>query len=610
MIVVKIILLLNLITSLVNCINQVSVLMYKGGNACSSVLVGIPIKPTLSKSIGIEEFTYCGKYYFRFVRNSIIIGIEPDLILGIKDFKNKRGSLLYQGVYYMFWFQNQTVNPDSWQYICLAVSSNQMKIVWNGNILLNEPKVILSKEEFTERKIWIGGALFFDKNNKRRFEGMISLANFWNDSLEDNDLISITTNDDPITVSAEYNLLSMITPKNSSCMDYFILDENDALFQEVKPEKVILIEHKTYFDSAKHLCQGYGGNLTIPKNEEDMKVLSFSIQQSDVCNWAFLGLTKSTNNEILDLRGNVVTYLEWGINQPNGREFQQCISTSSDGIINDNECDTNDCFFCQIPEKSWFILRGQTPIDIERKYFVTINRKYTEIRGLTETECFWKEGKWKFGLHLKLDNETNKMPPVGLKNWNNGQKLKFTQCKKGEFTCHTYGHCISMNQRCDGHPDCPVDGSDENKCNIMTLSKGYDERYGSEKNVQAFIYMEVYDITDLDELHMSYTVHFKIQLKWFDSRIIFRNLKLKHYRNKLDVLEIKKIWSPKLYIKHSINAIVEAVHGTVMIQRNGSPRENALSEVDEDYLYPGNENPIIMINYFTIKLGCKFDLKW
>ena len=162
MIVLKIILLLNIINipSLVNCSNRVSVLKYKGGHACSSVLVGIPIKPTLSKSIGIEEFTYCGKCYFRFVRNSIIFGIEPDLILGIKDFKNKRGSLLYQGVYYMFWFQNQTVNPDSWQYICLAVSSNQMKIVWNGNILLNEPKVILSRRIHRTKNMDRWGIIF------------------------------------------------------------------------------------------------------------------------------------------------------------------------------------------------------------------------------------------------------------------------------------------------------------------------------------------------------------------------------------------------------------------------------------------------------------------
>ena len=47
-----------------------------------------------------------------------------------------------------------------------------------------------------------------------------------------------------------------------------------------------------------------------------------------------------------------------------------------------------------------------------------------------------------------------------------------------------------------------------------------------------------------------------------------------------------------------------------MVHRNGSPKENKLLEIDEDYLYPGNENPIIMVNYFTTKLGCKFDLKW
>ena len=115
---------------------------------------------------------------------------------------------------------------------------------------------------------------------------------------------------------------------------------------------------------------------------------------------------------------------------------------------------------------------------------------------------------------------------------------------------------------------------------------------------------------------MTYTVIFLIQLEWFDSRIVFRNLKPTDYENKLDILEIEKIWSPKLYIRHSINTYVEALRksqdgsGSVRIRRNGSPKENELAEVDEDYLYPGNENPIIMVNYFTLKLGCKFDLEW
>ena len=111
--------------------------------------------------------------------------------------------------------------------------------------------------------------------------------------------------------------------------------------------------------------------------------------------------------------------------------------------------------------------------------------------------------------------------------------------------------------------------------------------------------------------HMSYTVNFQIQLKWYDSRINFRNLKPTDYENKLDILEIEKIWTPKLFIYHSFQVYVEAGQKSlVMIHRNGSPKENELSEIDEDYLYSGNENPISMINYFTMKLGCKFDLKW
>ena len=115
---------------------------------------------------------------------------------------------------------------------------------------------------------------------------------------------------------------------------------------------------------------------------------------------------------------------------------------------------------------------------------------------------------------------------------------------------------------------------------------------------------------------MSYTVHFKIELKWFDSRIIFRNLKPTDYDNILDIADVEKIWAPKLYIAYSHQVEVEAGQktkdskGYVLVRRNGYPKENPLSEMDEDYLYPGNENPIIMRNYATYKLGCKFDLIW
>ena len=128
------------------------------------------------------------------------------------------------------------------------------------------------------------------------------------------------------------------------------------------------------------------------------------------------------------------------------------------------------------------------------------------------------------------------------------------------------------------------------------------------------------DILDMDELGMLYTIDFTIYLKWFDPRIVFRNLKPTSYENKLEDSEIGQIWTPKLYLMNSYNDYVEAgqninnpsrgLVGSVYIHREGSPQYNELSELDEDYLYPGHENPISMINDITIKLGCKIDLKW
>ena len=600
-----------------NCSNQVSVLKYKKGNECSNALVGVPIKSISSTlSVLLEEFTFCGKYYFRFLHNSFLMGVEPDLILSIWNFERIHGYLLYQGTYYTFYFNNQTVTPDSCQYVCLAISSIQTKIVWNGEILFSNPIVDVSKEKIKATRIWLGGASFSIQETNRRFEGIIANPNFWNYALQDDDLISITTNNNE-TVISKYDLLSNITPKNSSCLDYLILDENDVLFQAHNQHAHNnLIEYKTDFDSSNYLCDGYGGNLTLPKNEEDLISLGYLIQQSEICEFPFLGLKKSSEGKILDLKDNHVPYLKWHLNQPNGGETQKCINTW-DSYVNDEDCDRKFCFFCQIPEKSMFVLRGPIPKETERKYFVTMNRKNIEIRGITKMDCFWNKGIWNFGDNLKLDNATNNMPPVGLRTWNKGNRLKFTQCKKNEFTCYTYGHCIPLNKRCDGHPDCPIDGSDENECKLMTLGKGYDRKHPPTKNTTSLVFITVYDITDIEELDMSYTVYFKVTMKWFDSRIIFRNLKATDHENQLENSQINEIWVPNLYMVNSYDNIYmkaqqenEKIYVAVRIYRNGSAKQNELSEIDEDYLYPGKDNHITLENYLHIKLGCKFDLKW
>ena len=116
---------------------------------------------------------------------------------------------------------------------------------------------------------------------------------------------------------------------------------------------------------------------------------------------------------------------------------------------------------------------------------------------------------------------------------------------------------------------------------------------------------------------MDYTVEIKVTLKWFDSRITFRNLKPSKYENQLTKLEVEKMWTPELLVLHSNQFHIrageerEGADGHVMVHRQKElPQQNDLSEIDEDYLYPGIKNHISMINYVVVKLGCKFDLIW
>ena len=139
---IQLLLIIFSIASPGNCsTHQVSVIKYKGGNECENDLVGVPIKSTSSMTSLLDNFTFCARYHFRFLQGCFLTGIEPSSILYIWDFNNNAGNLFHQGTYYKFYFLNQTVTPESWQYICFAISPTLIKIAWNGEILLSHPRV-------------------------------------------------------------------------------------------------------------------------------------------------------------------------------------------------------------------------------------------------------------------------------------------------------------------------------------------------------------------------------------------------------------------------------------------------------------------------------------
>ena len=602
------VLLLNLI-HFGSCNEKNLIVKFNQQNDCLNPILGIPLKSNLA----LKEFTFCGMYSFKFLRGRILMAFTRDTYLWMMNYGEKMGALKMYNEYIFFDLQKQSMKPDQWQHICFSVSLYEVKIAMNGNVLKNET-VNFSAEEITNDKLWIGGMQDSKWYTDRRMEGLVTDVHVWSESLEFQQLISITSNH-KLDVSPPPDLFTWAKFKmqlNTSCIEYISIDGNDELFNE-KTQRNVLMEYQTDIDSSNYFCHANSGKLLVPNTMQELEELDSYIQKSDVCTVAFLGLKKINDTMVVDLEGKAAPLVKWGPKTPNGKTIQQCISLW-ESSFEDVRCHKEYCFACRIKSKNIFTLRGNLS-NIEREYFVDMTKKETDIRGLLKTKCFWN-GTWNFGPHLKLDEPTSNMPPVGVRRWNNGKLLKFTQCNGNEFTCHTYGNCITRTKRCNGHPDCPVDGSDERDCKIMTQNIGYDKKYPPKKNSTAFISMAITEIVDINELHMSYTFNLETKLKWFDSRIIFRNLKPNLQENQLNSIEIDELWTPEIFFLHSnevhikAGEIREGSNGIVRIQQNGPPKQNELSEMDEDYMYPGTDNPIEMVNYIVVKLGCKFDLTW
>ena len=438
-----------------DCNNNISILKNKGIEDCQNCncTVRLPIK---SLSI-VKEFTFCGKYSFKFLKDSVLMYLNaPDTYIRIMDFTDKLGLILHDGGASFFFFPNQTLKPDSWQHVCLAVSNKALTLVLNGEVIFNNPPNSIMKE-FLETDLSLGGENK-PKRMYRRFEGIMTGAYLWNKSLSTGDLISITADRKSIQSISSHALFSWKTfnlPYRVSCLEYITLDANHEIFKDTFQEKQnILIEHKTTFDSSSYLCKAFGGELVVPQNDTDRIKLSKIIQQSEECSQAYIGL-KKYEDHIVDLNGIQVKYERWDKNEPNGKEYEQCVYLAANSWYNDIKCSEKHCYACQMSTKNVYSLRGEISYKLDRYYFVSMTSKETKIRGLTKVECFWNK-TWHFGAELTQDKSLarNYLPPVGLQSWNNGMKLKFTQCRKDEFTCHTYGHCISLDKRCDGQKDC------------------------------------------------------------------------------------------------------------------------------------------------------------
>ena len=135
------------------------------------------------------------------------------------------------------------------------------------------------------------------------------------------------------------------------------------------------------------------------------------------------------------------------------------------------------------------------------------------------------------------------------------------QCVKlsGEFTCND-GQCVSMEKRCDQLLDCD-DGSDEEGCQLFSLTKGYNKVVSPFARVSFLnetivpvsinVSLKLLQVMGIDERENSIDLQFEILLEWRDQRITYNNLKKEIFFNALTNEKIQMIWLPVLIYENT-----------------------------------------------------------
>ena len=134
--------------------------------------------------------------------------------------------------------------------------------------------------------------------------------------------------------------------------------------------------------------------------------------------------------------------------------------------------------------------------------------------------------------------------------------MKLTGRNNTEFTCDD-GQCVKMEERCDQLTQCG-DHSDEQNCNVPLLQHSYNKKVPphsvkvrskknmEEKRLPVNVSLTLQKVIAIEEVNYSISFKFKINLKWFENRVTYQNLKKDLLNNLLSEDEVKMLWLPRV----------------------------------------------------------------
>ena len=190
------------------------------------------------------------------------------------------------------------------------------------------------------------------------------------------------------------------------------------------------------------------------------------------------------------------------------------------------------------------------------------------------------------------------------------KRISLSTCTLDQYTCND-GGCVSLVSRCNGEVDCE-DKSDELECRIMEESKTYKKHqppppHQNKTKLEVNVSIEVINMGGISEIESSVEFQFIMNMKWYEGRMNFLNLRAESGKNNLKNQEMKLLWIPKIVFYNTKKRLKTIVDGetSMEVERMGN------STIAKNKLvFKGLENPLSVSRFYKTNFICNFDMAW